>query len=86
MFPYVPIIDVSVDKRAFAMLVDLQKSFHWVLPTLQYETMDDLLDEDNLKNYIIEPVNKKREELRQAKQTEPEPILMKKKLTTTITG
>ena len=84
--PYVPIIDVSVDKRAFAMLVDLQKSFHWVLPTLQYETMEDLLDDDNLKTYIIEPVNKKREELRQSKQTEPEPILMKKKSTTPVTS
>jgi hypothetical protein len=27
--PYIPIIDISVDFRSFAMLVDLQKSFHW---------------------------------------------------------
>ena len=81
--PYVPIIDISVDKRAFAMLVDLQKSFHWVLPTLQYETMEDLLDEENLKSYIY-PVNKKREELRQAKNAEPETILIKKKVANPI--
>ena len=82
--PYVPIIDISVDKRAFAMLVDLQKSFHWVLPTLRYETMEDLLDEENLKSYIIDPVNKKREELRQAKNAEPETILIKKKVANPI--
>jgi len=84
--PYVPIIDISVDKRPFAMLVDLQKSFHWVLPTLQYETMEDLLDEENLKNYIIDPVNSKREELRKAKISEPEPILMRKKASNTSPG
>ena len=27
--PYIPIIDISVDPRPFAMLVDSQKSFHW---------------------------------------------------------
>lgn len=62
--PYVPIIDISVDPRPFAMLVDSQKSFHWVLPTLQYQSMEDLLDDENLKEYIIDPVNKKHEELR----------------------
>lgn len=84
--PYVPIIDISVDKRPFAMLVDLQKSFHWVLPTLQYETMEDLLDEENLKNYIIDPVNKKREELRKAKNDEPETILIRKKTVNPLPG
>jgi hypothetical protein len=79
--PYVPIIDVSIDKRPFAMLVDLQKSFHWVLPTLQYETKEDLLDDANLKEYIIDPVNKKREELRVAKSTEPQPVTIRKKAT-----
>lgn len=81
--PYVPIIDISVDKRPFAMLVDLQKSFHWVLPTLQYESKEDLLDDENLKNYIIDPVTKKREELRNAKNAEPETILIRKKTVTT---
>jgi hypothetical protein len=27
--PYLPIIDASVDERPFAMMVDLQKNFHW---------------------------------------------------------
>jgi len=79
--PYVPIIDISVDKRAFAMLVDLQKSFHWVLPTLQYEKKEDLLDDANLKEFIIDPVNKKREELRMAKSAEPQTITIRKKIT-----
>jgi hypothetical protein len=79
--PYVPIIDISVDKRAFAMLVDLQKSFHWVLPTLQYEKKEDLLDGANLKEFIIDPVNKKREELRMAKSAEPQTITIRKKIT-----
>lgn len=77
--PYVPIIDISVDRRPFEMLVDLQKSFHWVLPTLHYETKEDLLDDENLKDYIIDPVNRKRDELRKAKNDEPEPILIRKR-------
>ena len=47
--PYIPIIDISVDPRPFAMLVDSQKSFHWVLPTRKYESKEDLLDGENLK-------------------------------------
>jgi hypothetical protein len=42
--------------------------------------MEDLLDEENLKNYIIDPVNKKREELRQSKDAEPKTILIRKKV------
>jgi hypothetical protein len=61
------------------MLVDLQKSFHWVLPTLKYESKEDLLDGENLKTYIIEPAFAKREELRKAKSEEPEAILIPKK-------
>ena len=77
--PYIPIIDISVDPRPFAMLVDLQKSFHWVLPTLQYESKEDLLDDENLKTYIIDRAVAKREELRAAKSQEPETILIRKK-------
>lgn len=77
--PYVPIINTSLDPRPFAMLVDSQKSFHWVLPTLHYETKEDLLDDDNLKEFIIDPVNKKCKELRKAKNEEPEPILIRKR-------
>src|SRR5688572_4747496 len=77
--PFIPIIDISVDPRPFAMLVDLQKSFHWVLPTLQYESKEDLLDDENLKTYIIDRAITKREELRAAKSLEPEMILIRKK-------
>ena len=77
--PYIPIIDISVDPRPFAMLVDSQKSFHWVLPTLKYESKEDLLDSENLETYIIEPAFAKREELRKAKNQEPEAILIPKK-------
>src|SRR5215470_14458111 len=77
--PYIPIIDISVDPRPFAMLVDSQKSFHWVLPTLKYKSKEDLLDEENLKSYVIEPAFAKREELRKAKNQEPEAILIPKK-------
>ena len=77
--PFIPIIDISVDPRPFAMLVDLQKSFHWVLPTLQYESKEDLLDDENLKTYIIDRAMTKREELRAAKSQEPEMVLIRKK-------
>ncbi len=77
--PFIPIMDISVDPRPFAMLVDLQKSFHWVLPTLQYESKEDLLDDENLKTYIIDRAITKREELRAAKSLEPEMILIRKK-------
>ena len=69
--PYLPIIDVSVDQRPFAMLVDLQKSFHWVLPTLGYNTGAELLDDAVLQRHIIAPAMAKREELRKAKSDEP---------------
>ncbi|MFN8399624.1 MAG: pentapeptide repeat-containing protein [Anaerolineales bacterium] len=81
--PFIPIIDISVDPRPFAMLVDLQKSFHWVLPTLQYQTKEDLLDDENLKTYIIDRAIAKREELRTAKSQEPEMLLIRKKGATT---
>jgi hypothetical protein len=77
--PYIPIIDISVDPRPFAMLVDSQKSFHWVLPTRNYESKEDLLDGENLKTYIIEPAFAKREQLREAKNQEPEAIRIPKK-------
>jgi uncharacterized protein YjbI with pentapeptide repeats len=79
--PYIPIIDISVDPHPFAMLVDLQKSFHWVLPTLNYESKEDLLDDENLKTYVIDRAVAKREELRKAKNQEPEPPLICKKKT-----
>jgi uncharacterized protein YjbI with pentapeptide repeats len=77
--PYIPIIDISVDPHPFAMLVDLQKSFHWVLPTREYESKEDLLDGENLKTYIIEPAFAKREQLREAKNQAPDAIEIPKK-------
>ncbi len=77
--PYIPILDVSVDPRPFAMLVDLRKSFHWVLPLVQYEAKEDLLDEQNLKKYLLDPAMRKREELRAAKTVIPEPVLIRKR-------
>src|SRR5262249_15645946 len=76
---YIPIIDISVDPHPFAMLVDLQKSFHSVLPTLNYESKEDLLDDENLKTYVIDRAVVKREELRKAKNQEPAPPLICKK-------
>ena len=70
-----------VDPHPFAVLVDLQKSFHWVLPTLNYESKEDLLDGENLKTYVIDRAVAKREELRKAKNQEPEPLLICKKKT-----
>src|SRR5262245_35841276 len=79
--PYIPIIDISVDPHPFSMLVDLQKSFHWVLPTLNYESKESLLDDENLKTYVIDRAVVKREELRKAKNQEPAPPLICKKKT-----
>jgi uncharacterized protein YjbI with pentapeptide repeats len=79
--PYIPIIDISVDPHPFAMLVDLQKSFHWVLPTLKYESKEDLLHGENLKTYIIEPAFAKCEQLREATNQEADAIVIPKKKT-----
>jgi uncharacterized protein YjbI with pentapeptide repeats len=79
--PYISIIDISVDPHPFAMLVDLQKSFHWVLPTLKYESKEDLLHGENLKTYIIEPAFAKREQLREATNQEADAIVIPKKKT-----
>jgi pentapeptide repeat protein len=70
--PYVPIIDKSVDPNPFAMLVDLQKSFHWVLPTLRYQSKEQLLGGAYLKKHIVDRAKAKREELWKAKNQEPE--------------
>jgi hypothetical protein len=75
--PYVPV------PRHFSMLVDLQKSFHWVLPTFKYESKEDLLDGENLKTYVIDPAFAKREQLmRAAKNQEPGALAIPKKKVT----
>jgi hypothetical protein len=67
--PFLPIIDTSVDPYPFAMLVDLQKSCHWVLQTLEYDTKQKLLD--NIKVVIIDRALEKHNELRAQKAKEP---------------
>jgi hypothetical protein len=49
------------------------------LPTLKYESKEDLSDGENLKTYIIEPGFAKREQLREAKKQEPDVIAIPKK-------
>jgi len=66
--PYLPIIDSSVDPHPFAMIVDLQKNFHWVLPTVAYTSRDELLA--NLKLAIIDRALDKHNELQQQKARE----------------
>ena len=81
--PYIPIIDVSVDPHPIAMLADLQKFFPWVLNTIQYQSKEDLLDAESFKTYILDRAEAKREELRKAKNDEPESILIPKKVVRT---
>ena len=66
--PYLPIIDTSADDRPFAMMIDLQKSFHWVLPTFGYKTRKELLS--NLKAAIIDRAIEKHDQLRDQKAKE----------------
>ena len=44
------------------------------MPSRNYESKEDLLDGENLKTYIIEPAFAKREQLREAKDQEPDTI------------
>lgn len=70
--PFLPIIDTSVDTHPFSMLQDLQKSYHWVLPTLGYDSKEKLLD--NIKVLIIDRALKKHNELRVQKAKEPKTL------------
>lgn len=65
-----------MDPPPFAIPTDLQKSFHGVLPVISYQSKERLLKTEVIKKYIIDPVNKKRAELRKDKSTEPEIILI----------
>ena len=66
--PYVPIIDTSADERPFAMMIDLQKSFHWVLPTFAYRSKEELFK--NLKIIVIDRALEKHNQLRDQKAKE----------------
>jgi len=70
--PFLPIIDTSVDPHPFAMLVDLQKNYHWVLQTLEYDSKERLLD--NIKVAIIDRALAKHNELRVQKASEPKAL------------
>lgn len=63
--PFVPIIDVSVDERPFAMLRDLQQSFHWVLPVFGYDGPAELWR--MLEPAVLQPARRKHAELREQK-------------------
>ena len=68
--PFVPIIQEG--ESPFAMMVDLQKKYNWVLNTVTYDSMETLIQV--LKPLIIDPAMKKRQELRIIKAQEPEVI------------
>jgi uncharacterized protein YjbI with pentapeptide repeats len=68
--PFVPIIQEG--ENPFAMMVDLQKKYNWVLNTVTYDSMETLIKV--LKPLIIEPAMKKRNELRLIKAQVPEVI------------
>jgi hypothetical protein len=68
--PFVPIIQDG--EKPFAMMVDLQKKYNWVLNTVSYDSQETLMKV--LKPLIIDPAMKKRQELRIIKAQEPEII------------
>ena len=68
--PFVPIIQEG--ESPFAMMVDLQKKYNWVLNTVSYDSEETLMKV--LKPLIIDPAMKKRQELRLIKAQEPEVI------------
>jgi len=65
--PFVPIIQEG--EQPFAMMVDLQKKYNWVLDTLSYNSIDTLIKA--LKPAIIDPAIQKHNELRLIKAREP---------------
>jgi len=62
----VPIIQEG--EQAFAMMVDLQKKYNWVLDTLSYNSLETLIKA--LKPAIIDPAIEKHNELRLIKAQE----------------
>jgi hypothetical protein len=65
---FLPIIDTSVDERPFAMMVDLQKNFHWVLPTFAYKSKEELFE--HLTVAVIDRAREKHHQLRDQKAKE----------------
>ncbi len=65
--PFVPIIQEG--ESPFAMMVDLQKKYNWVLDTISYDSLETLIE--ILKVGIIDPAVKKHDELRLIKARVP---------------
>lgn len=65
--PFVPIIQDG--ERPFAMMVDLQKKYNWVLDTLSYKSKEELIQA--LKPAVIDLAIQKHNELRLIKAREP---------------
>jgi uncharacterized protein YjbI with pentapeptide repeats len=65
--PFVPIIQEG--ESPFAMMVDLQKKYDWVLDTISYDSLDTLIE--ILKPHIIDPAIKMRDKLRLIKAQVP---------------
>jgi uncharacterized protein YjbI with pentapeptide repeats len=68
--PFVPIIQEG--ENPFAMMVDLQKKYNWVLNTVSYDSEETLMK--ILKPLIIDPAMNKRNELRLVKAQIPDVI------------
>ena len=64
--PFVPIIQEG--ESPFAMMVDLQKKYPWVLPTRSYDSIETLMS--GLKPGIIDPAVEMRNKLRLVKAQE----------------
>jgi len=64
--PFVPIIQEG--ESPFAMMVDLQKKYPWVLPTRSYDSIETLMSA--LKSGIIDPAVEMRNKLRLIKAQE----------------
>ncbi len=65
--PFVPIIQEG--ESPFAMMVDLQKKYDWVLDTISYDSLDTLVE--ILKPLIIDPAIQMRDKLRIIKAAVP---------------
>ena len=63
----------TADPRPFEMMKDLQKSFHWVLPTLAYKSKEELFK--NLKLAVVDRAVEKHDQFRDQKAKENIPML-----------
>ena len=55
----------EVERRPYSMFKDLQRRYHWVLPTYRYQDTDQLLS--SIKEHIIKPAEEKGKELERKK-------------------